>query len=319
MKTRLLGHEKQRAQLDKAIAAGTLAATYLFEGPEGVGKMQIAMDIAKRLICSQHQHNLCPTCARIAEGLHPDVIIVAPDPARTLQEISIDQIRTLQSRFSLHALESSTKIAIIDQADRMHIAAANAALKILEEPPQATHFFLISSQPDRLLPTIRSRAQRVTFGPLSTDVILRELEASGIEPAEARQRALLSDGSLGRAIQYPIETFTETMGHIHEMLTQPKTTATLDCAEIWASDAALLPWRLQLVALLWRDALAQQAQAIDGSSLPATQSLIDAVKVRPRHRLAAELDETLRLVGELRETTLNKQLFCESLLSRLAA
>lgn len=311
MWTNILGHAAQIAQLRQSLAQETLAHAYLFAGPEGVGKRQVAFAMASALTQTP--------VARIAAGQHPDVLLVAPSDDKALREISVEQIRDMQARLHLHPLEGEFKLALLDTADAMHPSAANACLKILEEPPTRTHFILISSQPHRLLPTIRSRCQTITFGPLPTDVIITHLLAQGFDSAEARQRALLSEGSLGLALNFPAEVVAETMTDLHQLLAAQHAPTILHIAERWSADATLLPWRFQLLGLLWRDALAQRLGRTAAPSLPATASLIQQLLGRTPYRLHAELEAALHTSRDLADTTLNKQLCCEALLFSLSA
>lgn len=318
----VLGHKDQIAQLRQAVATQHVASAYLFAGPAGVGKRLVAQYLAQHLLCdavADAPCGQCLHCARIASHAHPDVFAVAPADDAASGEIAIDQIRTLQGRLQLHALEGSHKVAILDQADRMHPAAANACLKILEEPPARTHFLLVSAAPHRLLPTIRSRCQTIHFGPLALHDITAHLTAQGMDPAEARQRAILAEGSLGRALAYPSETVADTLTDLHGLLGSSTADAVLTVAERWAADGAWLPWRLQLVGLLWRDALARATHATLPPSLPATESLLARLQQRASSRLARELAATLHVLQDMADTTLNKQLCCEALLFTLAA
>ncbi len=304
------GHTAQLEQLQTNLQHDALAQAYLFAGPEGVGKRHVALAMACALTGASME--------RIAAGQHPDVLLIAPGDDKTLRDISVDQIRDMQSRLQFHALESERKLAIIDEADSMHPSAANACLKILEEPPTRTHFVLISAQPHRLLPTIRSRCQTIAFGPLSNDVIVQHLIAVGIDQAEARQRARLAEGSLGLALRFPAETVAETMNDLHQLLAAPLGPELLHMAERWSADGELLPWRLQLLGVLWRDALAHRLGHTAAPSIPATDSLLQRLIHRSPYRLHKELQSALQAGREMADTPLNKQLYCEALLFRLA-
>jgi DNA polymerase-3 subunit delta' len=138
--------------------------------------------------------------------MHPDVVVIerglyAPQSIgkRTpeTQEISIDQVRTLvlaRSAFAPH--EGRAKVFIVRRAEELSISAANALLKTLEEPGDRTHFILLTSQPEALLPTILSRTQRVRFAPLPDDVVTQLLVEAGVEPSRAADAARLAAGSV---------------------------------------------------------------------------------------------------------------------------
>jgi DNA polymerase-3 subunit delta' len=145
-----------------------------------------------------------------ATPLHPDVVVLERglyEPAaigrRTpeTQDISVDQVRTLvlaRAAFAPH--EGRAKVFIVRRADELSPTAANALLKTLEEPGARTHFVLLSSVGDSLLPTIRSRAQRVRFGPLPDDVVTELLAERGVERAHAEAIANLAGGSMATAL-----------------------------------------------------------------------------------------------------------------------
>jgi DNA polymerase-3 subunit delta' len=214
--------------LQRALENGRVHHAYLFAGPDGVGKELAAFGLAQALVCETRgstQGGLfgaaapsflaCGTCSSCLRAVpreeerrpvHPDIIVIerglyAPQTIgrRTpeTQDISIDQIRTLVlSRAAYAPHEGRAKVFIVRRVEEMSVSAANALLKTLEEPGAKTHFILLTSQPDALLPTILSRAMRVRFAPLPDDVVQSILEARGVEPARAREVARLSGGSV---------------------------------------------------------------------------------------------------------------------------
>ncbi len=206
--------------LRRAIAGDRVHHAYLFEGREGVGKERAALGLAQALVCERRAPGSadacgeCRACARAVprpgEGrpLHPDVVVLERglyDPTtigrRTpeTQDISIDQVRTLvlaRAAFAPH--EGRAKVFIVRRAEELSVSAANALLKTLEEPGRGTHFVLLSATPDALLPTIRSRTQRVRFGPLPDDVLVELLTQQGVQNAAAI--APLSGGSMATAL-----------------------------------------------------------------------------------------------------------------------
>jgi DNA polymerase-3 subunit delta' len=156
-----------------------LAHAYLFAGPRGAGKKQMALHLAKSLFCLEREADACGACLpcrRIEAGNHPDVLIISPDGA----SIKIDQIRALQKEMSMRAVESAHKVYIIEHVDKMTTQAANSLLKFLEEPPAGVVALLLTENSHAILPTILSRCQILTFSPLSTDLIAKELQAGGV-------------------------------------------------------------------------------------------------------------------------------------------
>lgn len=198
----ILGQENAVQILQAALTNQRLAHAYLFMGPEGVGKVLTAMTLAKALNCLSPPRpadscERCPSCLKIISQNHADVISIGADGGL----IKIDQIRQLQRRLSYRPLEGGRRACIIDPADQMNEAAANALLKTLEEPPPETHLFLITAKPYRLLPTILSRCQRVKFKPLSLGQVIQILKSGAdLDEAQAHFYASLSGGSAARAL-----------------------------------------------------------------------------------------------------------------------
>jgi DNA polymerase-3 subunit delta' len=154
------------AILRAAIGGGRVHHAYLFTGPPGAGKRDAALGLASALNCLEAPGegcDRCGACDRIAQGLHPDVVTMAREGAA--QIIPIETVREVITRTALPPHEARVRVFIVDEATALQGAAANAMLKTLEEPPRSTMFILSTVAPDQLLPTIRSRCQRVSFAP----------------------------------------------------------------------------------------------------------------------------------------------------------
>ena len=208
--------------LRRALAAGRVHHAYLFDGPDGVGKERTAFGLAQALVCERRAEGAseacgeCRACLRAvprqgdSRPLHPDVVVLERglyEPATIgrkapeTQDISIDQVRTLVlARAAFAPLEGRAKVFIVRRAEGLSISAANALLKTLEEPGARTHFMLLSATADALLPTIRSRTQRVRFGALPDAVVAELLVATGMERPLANETARLSGGSMATAM-----------------------------------------------------------------------------------------------------------------------
>ncbi len=207
----LAGHVAQRAALARLLTVGRPAHALLFEGPVGVGKSTLASAVAATLACLRPNGaesdrpgdacGSCRSCLALARGEHPDVARVEAQ-GRT---IKIEQVRALAPRLRYEPVLGRHKVVLLLEADRMGEEAANALLKTLEEPPSRTHFLLVSSRPQLLLDTIRSRCQTLRFGPLAAEEICTVLASEAaqrgqaIDPALLRLGAALGDGSLSAA------------------------------------------------------------------------------------------------------------------------
>jgi len=159
--------EPTLAQLEAARRAGTLGHAWLISGPEGVGKLNLALALARRLLDGDAAHTPLDADAALAAlaarhepmDRHPDLHWLHPEEER--QTISVDQVRDVVEAFTLTALRGVAKVVLIEPAEAMTTAAANALLKTLEEPAPGGYLLLSSHQPGRLPATVRSRCQHI--------------------------------------------------------------------------------------------------------------------------------------------------------------
>lgn len=200
---RTLGHAQVRTWLTHVIALQRVSGSYLFLGPEGAGKRQVALEFAAALRCLKPRAHWscgeCIECVRVAHGVHPNVRQFAkPEDSR---DLPVELVRTICDEASLKRLEPGYRIFIVDDADRFNDSSANAFLKTLEEPPADLVFVLLAANSAQLLPTINSRCQSVRFSPLSLADMA--VACAGFEdmPAARDERDLLlrvAQGSPGR-------------------------------------------------------------------------------------------------------------------------
>ncbi|MBI1903439.1 MAG: DNA polymerase III subunit [Planctomycetia bacterium] len=216
------GHDDVVERFRQALARGRLAHTFLFVGPEGVGKRTFAKKLAQALLCQKSPPSeggarggdvldpceKCPACLQVAAGSHPDLIQIArPEEKSSLPvELFIGSREKrgqegLCHELALKPFMGGRRIAIIDDADDLAIEGANALLKTLEEPPPQSVLILIGTSEQRQLPTIRSRCQVVYFRPLPEDVLARLIQQQEIAATaeEARRLARFAGGSLTAA------------------------------------------------------------------------------------------------------------------------
>lgn len=145
------------ARLRTLFASKRIPHGLLLSGSDVATLRETAMTLASQLLCTadepQRPCGSCKSCKKIAEGIHPDVLVLRPEK----QELTIEQIRELQHWIYLRPYEAPRKVAILDEADGMNRASGNAVLKTLEEPPADATLILTATTPDSLLPTVRSR------------------------------------------------------------------------------------------------------------------------------------------------------------------
>ncbi|MDG5789962.1 DNA polymerase III subunit delta' [Evansella sp. AB-P1] len=172
--------------LSNSLKKDRLAHAYLFEGPRGSGKKDVAKVLAKSLFCmNKNGINpclLCVHCKRIDSGNHPDVHFISTEG----QAIKVDQIRHLKKEFSFRGVESEKKVYIVEDAEKMTVNAANSILKFLEEPDGMAVAILMTTQYHRILKTIVSRSQVLSFAPLIPERLVKKLVEEGINEGDAR-------------------------------------------------------------------------------------------------------------------------------------
>src|SRR4029453_2061228 len=166
----VVGHDEAVAMLKEAVAPERVTHAWLFTGPPGIGKLHTARVFAAALNCPAGGDGTCDTCRRILRGRHPDVHLIFPEGDNLL----VEDVRAVREEASRTHHEAPTAVFILDEADRMTEAAANALLKVLEEPPPEVVFVLVARSAEALVGTVPSRARTLPFVSLS----LAELTAA---------------------------------------------------------------------------------------------------------------------------------------------
>lgn len=252
----IIGHDRQKNILRRALTNQRVAHAYLFEGPDGVGKRLVALALARALLCETGQGcGDCSPCRKIDHNNHPDIHLLDADGAT----IKIDQVRALQQQLSLRPLEGEYRICLIDGAEQLNPAAGNALLKTLEEPQPNTVIILLSCQPEALLTTIRSRCQRLPFQRLPkqrlTEILANRLE---LQETEAAVLAALSDGSFKKALGQNKELYLERRRDLLRSLLALSAGSTIPLfklAEELAADKEHLVEILEIFQAFYRDLL----------------------------------------------------------------
>ena len=169
----IYGHEKQIAILKSAMANDRIAHAYLFYGMEGIGKRTTAAVFAGALNCGEANPpcGACPSCRKAAHKTHPNIITIQAEG----QFIKIGAVKELQEQMKFRPGEGRRRVFILEEADRMNAAAANALLKTLEEPSAGNILLLTTARPHALPMTILSRCQHLRFAPLPREEVARFL------------------------------------------------------------------------------------------------------------------------------------------------
>jgi len=307
-------------RLHEARAADRLPHALLIAGPRGLGKRLLAAHLARALLCRTPGPDgqgcgHCADCRLFEVGNHPDLLRVGPDPEAKSLDIPIAAIRALCEREVLTPSRAARKVVLIDPADRLNTAAANALLKTLEEPPGQSLLCLIAEHPARLPATIRSRCQQLRLAPPPEAEALAWLGQSGLDGAEAAVRLRLARGA-------PLAA--------RDAMDAERLRARADClaglvamargerdpvreAEGWnrLGVALTLEWLAAWLCDLLRLGVASDPPWLDNPDRrEALAALAQRLDLEAGHRLLSRVLEARALA----ETTVNAQMLLESLL-----
>lgn len=226
----LFGHEAAEREVLGAIGGGKLHSGWLIQGPEGIGKATFAYRMAGTLLARGPQDPLPdrlglppehPDARLIRAGAHPRLLVLRRglDERGNLRAvITVEEARRLRDFFALSAADGGHRVVIVDAADELNPNAANAILKLLEEPPARATLLLVAHQPARLLPTIRSRCRSLRLAPLGPEDLARALEGAGLAPGSPLPLAELAGGSAGRAVRLLAQGGLDLYGELVELL-----------------------------------------------------------------------------------------------------
>jgi DNA polymerase-3 subunit delta' len=262
----LAGHERIVRGMRAVLAEDRPAHAYLVAGPTGIGKRTFTAAVTASLLCeARHGGDACGACAqcvRVAAGTHPDLLVVRREEDR--RDIRTEQAREVTRWLTLRPLMARRKVAVIEEAECLNEHGQNALLKTLEEPPGATVLLLLATQASLLLPTVRSRCQRLRLDPLPAALVDRVLADRGIAP-ELRARVVgRAEGSPGRALALAT---TDDDGARARMLAELGRLPGAGAAELSAAAQALgrddLAVALDVAVGWYRDVLALQ---VDGAA-----------------------------------------------------
>ncbi|MCZ6747940.1 MAG: DNA polymerase III subunit delta' [SAR324 cluster bacterium] len=256
---RIKGQETAVERLRAVIAHERVPSAMLFLGPHGVGKSTVALELAKALNCLEAPGEgcgACPSCRKIAAGVHGDMDTIAPDG----QFIKIDQVRALADRLGLIPFDARKRVIVLREAERLNPAAANAFLKTLEEPPEDTLLVLTATSASLLLETIVSRCMPLRFTPLGAETVRAILVEEGklseaeldfaVRHSQGRIRAELLRGAgrlmvLRDELLHALEamdrlTFDRVSEHVQKWSGADEWAFVLECMETWYHDLGLL-------------------------------------------------------------------------------
>ncbi|MCK4691608.1 MAG: DNA polymerase III subunit delta' [Desulfuromonadales bacterium] len=317
----IIGHKQQINILQRSLKNQRIAHAYLFDGPDGVGKRLVALALARALFCQTGDGcGDCPPCRKVDHNNHPDLHLLDAEGT----SIKIDQVRSLQQDLALRPLEGKYKVCLIDGAEQLNPAAANALLKTLEEPQPNTVIILLTSQPEKLLPTIRSRCQRLPFHRLPkqrlTEILANRLE---LDETEASILAALSEGSFQKALGKNKGLYLERRGDLLRSLLSLSSGSIIplfSLAEELAAEKEQLNEILEIYQAFFRDLLLLK------HGRPEDEMVNIDLKETLYRQLAVETTTSLLQKLQALETgryhlqrNVNRQLAMEFMLMRMTA
>jgi len=317
----ILGHQRQKEILRRALESGRVAHAYLFEGPEGIGKRLMALAVARAIFCVHGTGcGDCIPCRKVDHHNHPDLHQLEAEG----NGIKIDQVRSLQRDLSLRPLEARKKICLINGAENLNPAAGNALLKTLEEPPGEALLILLSAHPERLLSTIRSRCQRLPFRRLQRDVLEQVLQQQlDIDETECHILAALAEGSFRKALGKDRKLYLEERRELLRELTALSRQSVLPrfrFAEKLSGQKEQLQEILEIFQAFYRDLLLLHHGRPESELV--NLDLLEKIHRVARKETVPSLLRKLEFLARSRyllERNVNRQLAMEVLLARLAA
>ncbi len=333
--SRLVGQEKARTLLGRALESDQLAHAYLFRGPDGVGKQLFARSLAAAVNCRSRQGpesslrfayldacGECSSCRKYSSANHPDFLVISPEKGT----IKIDRIREMTQALSYPPYESSVRVVLLEDIHTMRAEAANSLLKTLEEPPDNNLLILTASASRDVLTTISSRCQVIPFFSLgqeeTVEVLLRERPE--LDHETARLLARLSEGSPGQALLFYKSEMVALWRELVALISDPENDGSRDVGLLLQSAekmAALKEDLLPLFGLLriWlRDLLVAASLGQEGEDPAPLAGVSRGIKRKQwnlRH-LFDKLQAVDRAEKELARNC-NRNLVCEVLLFQL--
>lgn len=241
----LLGNDQLKSNLRQSLKNNHISHFYLISGPAGSGKRTLARLLAAAMLCGEADRPClrCKVCRKVMEGIHPDFITV-DDPEK--KTVSVELIRQARADIYIQPNEAERKIYLFPRAQDMGISAQNALLKVLEEPPKYGVFLLLTDNPEKLLPTIRSRCTALALKPLPQALLQETLqrEFPGAQPEDIAAAMSRGGGFLGQARavlaqETALSPQTESFAHSFAARDALGLVQTLVPMEKWKRDALI--------------------------------------------------------------------------------
>ena len=346
MFSKLVGNDNVKHTLKHLLANGRVPNALLFAGDEGIGKQQFALELIKAIICpepnSGESCGVCAVCSRVDAFAIPEPTDKNRDDFKRVffgghsdvgkivahrRTIAVDAIRDLEKHAHYLPYEANARFFIIDGADKMNDESSNALLKTLEEPAATSYIFLITSRPDSLLPTIRSRCQTLRFAPIAIEDVERFLiNERAFSHDEAKLAARLSRGSIGRAVSINVEKFRTSREKMFNVVTNAIETgdraAMLRVAEEMndAKNKDLFEENLDILQSLIHDVWTLGVSS--DTTRVLNTDLADRLALLADNARAFDLPAWLTAIDKIRENlvvNINKKIAADALFMEMAA
>lgn len=322
----LLGQEKAKKLIRRALAHDRIPHAFLFRGPEGVGKQLFARGLAAAINCRSSRRGEacgnCPSCKKFRSGNHPDFLVVSPEKGT----VKIEQIRQMCQALSYPPYESQMRVVLLEDVHGMRAEAANSLLKTLEEPPADNVLILTADSSREVLPTITSRCQMIPFFNLDRHDTRQILMQDQLDWETADLLARLSEGSPGRARLLLKTEMIAAMKKVVAVIGDPSIDIDRDAglilrtAEVMAEAKDNLLPLLGLLRIYLRDRLMHASGLPERSGQP--EDTIDhdgrMLKNLWPTQIFTQLEAVNRAEKELARNC-NRALVCEVLLFKLCA
>jgi len=331
---KIIGQSRPKEIITRALLHNRVPHAYLFHGMRGVGKEALALELSQALLCSGDNDRPCYQCShckRIAKLNHPDVLFIFPAPATVKEDevysviesfvkqpylrreiwanptIGIGRIRELRRTTALKPLEGRGRAVIIAEVEKMTTEAANALLKILEEPPQGMTMILTTSNVKALLPTIVSRCQEVRFEHLRDEDIESALIGKHDQQLEkARLIAKLSLGSYRRALEFLDEDLSSRRERVVDIMRAilKDSSTRLDMVDKLTAerDKRLVKELLGLMLIWLRDAMIlrnsknSDNRLVNADQSETLQKFVNAYEWADYEQAIAEVEKSIKLI-----------------------
>lgn len=313
------GQDKAIKIIKCAISSGHIAQTYLFHGPEGVGKKMAAINFAKALNCHDYRDDVCEvciSCRKIGQGIHPDVVLITTEKG----EIKIGVIRDIISGMAYHPLEAKKRVIIIDEADKFNLSSSNAFLKTLEEPPSDTVIILVSASPEMLPSTVLSRSHKILFGTIPAPAIIEILVSRlGIFRDNAEYAAYLANGSIARAVSLSSTDVRKVREDVLSIFSGTgRYTSAFDLSEKYSKEENNFYDTLYWTYTYFRDVLILKSRC--NSNLIINKDMQENI-LKTKERMTVErllyIMDFIKSIYKGQERNMNKQLALDTTISKI--